>query len=234
MEEEYNQKRINPPIWQHDYHVLKGLYRGLNEIIDKYLKKEQKCKLLDYGCGSKPYKNLFLSYISQYIGVDITQNPRADKIVKEDQRLPYKSEHFNIILSTQVFEHVENTEFYFSECLRLLGNGGFLILSTHGLWPYHPYPSDYYRWTRIGLKEMIKSRGFNIERCFSILGPFASVIQFELLIIAERLRRLGIFGKIFLAVLSIFGNTLIWFVDKFAPPTEVSDASLFLICAKKI
>jgi hypothetical protein len=31
-------------------------------------------KLLDYGCGSKPYKSMFVN-VTQYIGVDIDNNP---------------------------------------------------------------------------------------------------------------------------------------------------------------
>ncbi len=41
---------------------------------------------------------------------------------------------------------------YLSECFRVLRPGGQLLLSTHGVFPYHPDPVDLWRWTCEGLR----------------------------------------------------------------------------------
>ncbi len=233
MGEEYNEKRINPPAWQHDYHVLKRLYQTLQNIVRTCIKNKN-LAVLDYGCGTSPYRNLFEKISSKYTRVDIDRALDADYVISEDEKIPLKDYSQNLILSTQVLEHIKNPDFYLRECARLLGEKGLLILSTHGIWPYHAYPDDYNRWTRNGLERLIKKHGFTILKSYPILGPFAAVTQFEMLIIAQRLINLKILGKILLPLLSLSGNGLIWIEDKIIPPSKTSDSSLYVICAKKI
>ncbi len=233
MEKNFNYKRIHPAVWQHDYHVLKRLYSSLSYLINKYLPKKVGV-ILDYGCGTLPYKNLFAPHAEKYIGVDLPDNKKADIKIKKDKKIPIVSESIDIIISTQVLEHVEKFDFYLQECKRLLKIGGLLILSTHGIWPYHPYPTDFYRFTRKGLEKILKDQGFQCKETISILGPFASITQFTLILIAERLFSKNIFAKILLIIFSLVGNCIIWFEDRFFPTEEKSDASVYVICAKKI
>lgn len=235
MDEKYNIKRIHPPIWQHDYHVLKRLYDLLFVLLKKYVSQKSGI-LLDYGCGSSPYKELFLPFIARYIGVDIGKNLQTDILIKENEPIPLKDSSVDIILSTQVLEHVGNVSFYLSECRRLLKKGGLLLLSTHGLWPYHPYPTDFHRWTKKGLVEEIEKFGLKCLENYSILGPFASVTQFTLLLIAERLilAKRSFMRRLIMAFLSLVGNGIIFLEDKLFPPNENSDSSLYVVCAKKI
>ncbi len=46
---------------------------------------------------------------------------------------------------------------------------GILWLTTHGIWPYHPTPGDYHRWTLDGLKNIISNK-FKIIETNSFLG----------------------------------------------------------------
>lgn len=232
MVNEYNRKRIHPPFYQHDYHVLHRLYGTLEKIAKQYF-PTPKGVLVDYGCGSTPYKELFLPYVNSYTGVDIGNNRQADILTAENTKIPLAGKSVDIILSTQVLEHVDKSNFYFAEARRLLKNSGLLLLSTHGVWPYHPYPTDYHRWTRSGLENALKEHGFKCLKIVSILGPFACITQFTLLLIAERLINKGFFSKILLSIFSLTGNSIIWLEDKLFPPTATSDASLYVICAKK-
>lgn len=233
MDKKYNSKRINPPIWQHDYHVLSRLCQTLENIVRTYIHND-KLAVLDYGCGTSPYQDLFGRLNVKYTRVDIDRTMDADYVISENEKIPLKDNSYDVILSTQVLEHIKNPHFYLAESRRVLNKNGLLIVSTHGIWPYHAFPSDYNRWTKTGLEGVIKSHGFKLMKSYSILGPFASVIQFEMLLIAEKLIRLKVFGRFLLASLSLFGNALIWIEDKIFPPTDTSDSSLFVICAKKI
>ena len=54
---------------------------------------------------------------------------------------------FDAVLSTQVLEHVADPGALPAERFRVLRPGGRLLLSTHGIFVYHPDPDDYWRWT---------------------------------------------------------------------------------------
>lgn len=231
MERDYNNKRIHPPIYQHDYHVLTRLYLALANLAGKCFGNKR--IVLDYGCGSAPYKKLFDQKAEKYIQVDLPGNSKADIIIKENEQIPLKNSSIDVVLSTQVLEHVYETNFYLNECKRLLKRYGLLIISTHGIWPYHPFPTDYHRWTRKGLEKILINTGYDIISVVSILGPFAAVTQYTLLLIADRLIKRGLIGKILLLVFSIIGNGIIFIEDKLFPASNISDAAVYVICARK-
>src|SRR3989344_807038 len=131
--DDYNKKRLYPPLLQHDYNVLKRL---LN-IIRKFMEViPEKSIIADYGCGSSPYEELFKPKSSKYLKIDIGNNRSADIKIRENSKLPLKSGSVDVVLSTQVLEHVMNLPHYISESSRILKKKGILILSTHGIWPY--------------------------------------------------------------------------------------------------
>ncbi len=223
-------KRIHPPIWQHDYHVLTDLYRIIKKISEEIPKGKL---LIDYGCGDLPYKQVFGQF-QNYAAVDIGKNPRASTWIEENQKLPYKDNSADLLLSTQVLEHVRDTDFYMSECQRLVKTKGYLLVSTHGVWPYHEFPYDYHRWTRTGLENLLSNYGFKIISTTPILTGFALTLQFELLLFAKIFQKWGIWGKPFYFLISLTGNLLLYFLNLLFYDKHAFDASVFVVLAQKI
>jgi len=84
-------------------------------------------KILDVGCGIKPYKNLFNS--SSYVGIDIDyggHNNQAKVVDKfyDGVNIPYDDNSFDIVICTEVMEHVVDPEKLLSEIHRVLKIGG--------------------------------------------------------------------------------------------------------------
>jgi SAM-dependent methyltransferase len=126
--------------------------------------------MLDYGCGERPYQDLFTPRFSPIVGADFPGNATADCHVGPQGQLPDIADGtFALVLSTQVLEHVEDPRTYLKEACRLLMPGGVLILSTHGMYRYHPDPCDYWRWTRAGLELEVIHAGFEVVRTTSVL-----------------------------------------------------------------
>ena len=75
-----------------------------------------------------------------------------------------------MVISAQVLEHVPDPAAYLAETKRLLRPGGWLILSTHGIWIYHPCPLDLWRWTGAGLQRVLQVAGYGIEQFEGIVG----------------------------------------------------------------
>jgi SAM-dependent methyltransferase len=113
----------------------------------------------------------------RYLGADLPGNSGADIEIREDGRIPLPNASFDLVLSTQVLEHVEDPNVYLSECARLLGDDGWLILSTHGIMYYHRDPEDYWRWTRPGLEKLLTAYGFEVVTSHGVLGLAAAALQ---------------------------------------------------------
>ena len=228
---EYNQKRINPPFWQHDCHILKRLYREIKIEVHRWVNKNS--EVLDYGCGPAPYEHLLTGRCSRYIKLDIGKNNSADILVLENEKIPLPDSSWDVILSTQVLEHVADPGFYLSECRRLLKPGGKLILSTHGIWPYHPFPEDYWRFTESGLKKILRDNRFKTVNFKGLIGPFASSVQFTVLLLADFLVKKPFPAKLILVLLSVISNISISVLDPIFPYRKNSDSSLYFLCAEK-
>jgi SAM-dependent methyltransferase len=136
------------------------LDRIREEIIkfSKYLPNN--AIILDFGCGEKPYYLFFKDLAKEYIGLDIENSPEKNKniniIIKQGNKLPFPDEYFDAIISTEVFEHIENIWFYAEELKRVLKINGRAIISAPFTWDYHPYPNDYWRISEDGWHSLFK------------------------------------------------------------------------------
>src|SRR5262249_24612505 len=66
---------------------------------------------------------------------------------------------YDIVLCSQVLEHVDDPVQAVRELARALRPGGRLLLTTHGTYYYHPLPGDYWRWTHAGLEKVLRDNG---------------------------------------------------------------------------
>ena len=108
--------------------IVKGRFERLNGE-----------KLLDIGCGYGFYTDYFRSIGAEAIGVDGSEKmiaaakeryPLTDFLVTDITKpLPFENERFDIVFSNQVFMDIENVDFVFAECRRVLKTGGLLYYS---------------------------------------------------------------------------------------------------------
>ncbi len=121
-------------------------------------------KILDVGCGKKPYQNLFQS--SQYIGLEYdTPDNRKSKnadFFYDGKIFPFSNAEFDSIICNEVLEHVFNPKEFLSEMNRVLKSGGLLLMTVPFVWDEHEQPYDYARYSSFGLKHLIEENGFKI------------------------------------------------------------------------
>jgi SAM-dependent methyltransferase len=113
-------------------------------------------RVLDVGCGPKPYYPFFAERASEYVGVDVVAHPAADLIGRVEE-LPVEDGAFDLVLCTQVLEHCDDPAQAVRELRRVTAPGGRVLASTHGVQSYHPSPVDYWRWTHEGLKRLFRT-----------------------------------------------------------------------------
>ncbi len=114
-------------------------------------------RVLDVGCGVKPYYPYFAGAAS-YIGVDVVDNPAAE-LKGPVEALPVEDGSFDVVLCNQVLEHCDDPAQAVRELRRVTAPGGRVLASTHGVQVYHPSPNDLWRWTHTGLEKLFRDNG---------------------------------------------------------------------------
>lgn len=146
-------ERITPRLWQQGYLGMAPLLQALIRFAQT-IKMEGVKKILDLGCGVKPYESLFPS-VEKYVGFDVESHPRVD-VVGFNWDLPFQENEFDALISTQVLEHTAKITETVQEIRRVVKNGGLIYVSVPLTFPEHGIPYDFYRFTRYGLMEVFK------------------------------------------------------------------------------
>jgi SAM-dependent methyltransferase len=155
-------ERRDPPRSDRHYLVLAPLAEQLRAEASRLLAGRTDARVLDLGCGGKPYLPVFAPFAGRYVGVDAAPGPQVDHVISAES-LPFEDESFDLVLCTQVLEHVQDPAAVLAEIHRLLRPGGAALVSTHGVFLYHPDPpdtdGDYWRWTHAGLRKAVRESG---------------------------------------------------------------------------
>jgi SAM-dependent methyltransferase len=156
------------------YLHYKPFHRALLAAIKNYATG----KVLDIGCGNKPYESKFGEQITGYIGCDIIQSDlnKVDVLCAANN-IPLENSSFDTVFSTQTIEHVEDHQGLVNEAHRLIKPGGFFIVSGPMYWHLHEEPYDFFRFTKYGFKYVFEKAGFEMVEMNSNGGMWATTGQ---------------------------------------------------------
>lgn len=156
-------------------------------VIRQYLEQVSdlaKGRLLDVGCGNKPYKDVFRN-VSEYIGVDLApengvENRPESRLSSIDiyasaTDLPFPDASFNVVLCTQVIAHLMQPGRFFSEASRVLIPGGILIVTFPLINPLFEVPHEYFRYTEFSFAEFCKGNNLVVQKIEKMGGGWLSV-----------------------------------------------------------
>lgn len=208
-------RRLDPPWWDHQRHPLRALRVAIERLLVARVWPSQPVRVVDLGAGDAPYRPLFQARGVEYLACDLDGD--TDVRIEPGQPVDLPAGCADGVVSFQVLEHVWDLEWYLGEARRLLRPGGWLMLSTHGTWPYHPHPTDFRRWTEMGLRGELEKFGFVVETVDGIVGPLAWTTQIRLLGFREGLRRVPIFGRPLVAALALVMNARMAVEDAVTP-----------------
>ncbi len=141
------------------YFARRGLYKNIKEL-SKFIKG----RVLDVGCGQKPYEELF--NCEQYIGLEY-DSPQNRAVKKADYfydgtTFPFDGKEFDSAVMNEVLEHVFNPDQFLKELNRVLKDGANLLLTVPFVWDEHEQPYDYARYSSFGIKHLLEKHGFEI------------------------------------------------------------------------
>jgi len=197
----------------------------LNDFIRRHSSTE-KITILDFGAGNSPYRKYFPN--ADYRRADILTTPDLQYRITTDSRIAEDAEVFDLIISTQVLEHVENVNAYLSESFRLLKKGGTLLVTTHGIWEEHGVPYDFQRWTEAGLIRDLKLAGYADVTIYKLTcGLRGALFLFISCLFKTRAPLPKIFRfifKLFRTAISRLFPLFYWAIDKYWPENRIVQA----------
>jgi SAM-dependent methyltransferase len=128
---------------------------------------------LDIGCAHSPYSKHF----KNRVGFDIAPGPGVD-VVGDAHAMPFAGETFDLIVATEVLEHLHSPHKAIAEMHRVLKKGGRLLLTTRFIIPIHDAPNDFYRYTEYGLRYLLANWDIlELEEEFPPKNTIAVLIQ---------------------------------------------------------
>ena len=121
--------------------------------LDKFI-HSQKLKgfSLEVGSSGTRYDSIF----EKVVKLNIARSAGIS-VVADVHDLPFEEERFDNVAAFEVLEHLKQPWVAAAEFHRVLKTGGRLVLSTRFLFPVHDAPHDYFRFTKAGLKDLLKN-----------------------------------------------------------------------------
>ena len=154
--------------------------RALLQSIRTHAKEISGGRLLDVGCGGKPYKRLFS--VEEYIGLDIEESGHDHSssdidIFYDGTTIPFGDEDFDHVFSSEVFEHVFNLNKLLSEINRVTKQNGTLLITLPCCWDEHEIPYDFARYSSFGIHNILEKNGYTIINSIKTTTYIATIFQ---------------------------------------------------------
>jgi SAM-dependent methyltransferase len=144
-----------------------SVWNDLAELVT-----EASGKVVDVGCGGQPYRSLLPASV-EYQGIDIAEAvtkfgyEAPDTVYFTGTEWPSEAKDADLLLCTEVLEHVQNPANFLQEAYRCLRPGGRLIATVPFAARWHFVPFDYWRFTPSGLKQLLQQAGFRNVRVWA-------------------------------------------------------------------
>jgi SAM-dependent methyltransferase len=128
---------------------------------------------LDIGAQNGPYA----AHFPNRVALDIRPG-RGVRILGDAQAMGIVDGVFDVVLCTEVLEHLPEPQRAIDEMFRVLKPGGTLLLTTRFLFPIHDAPHDYFRFTKYGLRHLLRRfEILELQEETDSLGTIAVLLQ---------------------------------------------------------
>lgn len=200
------------------YFIRRGLYKGIKQQA-----VHLDGKLMDFGCGSTPYKTLF--NVKEYIGVDIREsgNHKEHKNVDvfyDGKVIPFEDEVFDSVFTSEVFEHVFNLDEIVTEINRVLKINGKILITVPFVWDEHEVPYDFGRYTSYGITHVLEKHGFEVINLYKTTSFVKTIFQLWNSYLFQHVFRYAIIKAILVPIVFPINNLICIILDTLLPTNK--------------
>lgn len=134
-------------------------------------------RVLDAGAGEAPYRPLFghCDYVTQDWAASPHPGARSADIVADLAALPLPDGDIDLVVCTEVLEHIAEPGRALEEVARVLRPGGRLLMTVPFVVELHEEPHDYYRYTPHALRMLLSSAGFAAIEVRPLTGWYSTL-----------------------------------------------------------
>jgi SAM-dependent methyltransferase len=145
-----------------DFFMEKHIGSFVRECLRRYVSAGT--RVGDLGCGEQPFREEVEQLGGSYIGIDLTQNRDASvEVLADAGALPFPENHFDVILCTELLEHLADPRRAIAEMARVIRKTGRVILTVPFMYPLHEEPRDYLRLTPHAMQDYARTGGLEVE-----------------------------------------------------------------------
>jgi len=121
---------------------------GANNLSSEEIKDKKVIEVGAYNLNGSLQKIIKKQKPSEYIGVDIEIGPGVDIVCNiEDLVNKFGENSFDLVISTELLEHVKDWHLGISNLKKICRPGGIILITTRSFgFSYHSYPFDYWRY----------------------------------------------------------------------------------------
>lgn len=200
-------KKVNNDIIKENLHLIRG-------------------RVIDLGCGTRPYERDILEYAEDYVGLDwfnTMHRLRADIVADLNSPLPIRSDIADAVVSFQVLEHLCEPQNILCEAFRILKPNKMIFIAVPFNWWVHEAPYDFFRYTQYGLKYMLKKAGFvdiEVEAVTGFWSMWFLKFNYQTVKLIRGPKCIRYFFRTLLSLIWFLDQTIAPVIDKFWPGKE--------------
>lgn len=196
--------------WQHRNGCPVGNFDLKWPYLARFIPREKNIAILDYGCGRGEaiYEMQKVSPYARYMGIDVSNyaiEAAQQRIpsgtflsVSDGERFLLDDNSIDFVFSSEVIEHVYDTEHAASELARVLKKGGKMLITT----PFHGFIKNLFIttfafdrhfdptgghvrfFTKRSLESLLERHGFRVLEC-DYFGRFYP-LSHSIVMVAEK------------------------------------------------
>ncbi|MDX2098475.1 MAG: class I SAM-dependent methyltransferase [Leptolyngbyaceae cyanobacterium bins.59] len=133
-----------------DSFIVLLLREQILSLLARYATPAPGDRALDIGCGRQPFRKILEERGYHYVSLDAQQNPEqsVDLVCEIDRPIPetlFNGDKFQLLLCTEVMEHVADWETAFTNFVKMMAPGAKLLITCPHFYPLHEEPHDFWR-----------------------------------------------------------------------------------------